>query len=175
MPYKPKFCCQCGEKIERTEWNLFTSRRFCELCATDYGFQDKIPLFIAAAGVLFGLFGLGSYLRAPEKTLSVAPNQFVAQPAAGKTEILRANQSAQISSNTSVQTLAPEKTETARTKQNLKTEKTDAPAEEAVYFCGAMTKKGAPCSRKVKNGGRCWQHEGEAAMLPQTKLLVRNN
>jgi hypothetical protein len=45
-------------------------------------------------------------------------------------------------------------------------------AKEPVYWCGAQTKKGTPCSRKVKGGGRCWQHEGQAAMLPPEKLLI---
>ncbi|AZZ58011.1 hypothetical protein [Riemerella anatipestifer] len=25
-------------------------------------------------------------------------------------------------------------------------------------YCGALTKKGGSCSRKVSGGGRCWQH-----------------
>ncbi|WP_208810027.1 DUF3157 family protein [Riemerella anatipestifer] len=25
-------------------------------------------------------------------------------------------------------------------------------------YCGAPTKKGGPCSRRVSGGGRCWQH-----------------
>ena len=32
--------------------------------------------------------------------------------------------------------------------------------EEKVYTCGARTKKGKPCSRRVKEPGRCWQHKG---------------
>lgn len=31
----------------------------------------------------------------------------------------------------------------------------------ALYFCGAITKKGTPCSRRVKSPGRCWQHIGQ--------------
>jgi hypothetical protein len=179
MPYRPKFCCQCGEKIERVDWNPLTSRRFCELCATDFGFYDKIPIFVAAAGVLIGLFGIGTYFRAPEKNPNFQPAQLVgAAPVANQTEIIRANQTAPASSNRSVQTLEKTKTEIVPAKQNLKSEKSEraeAPAQEAVYFCGAMTKKGTPCSRKVKNGGRCWQHEGQTAMMPQEKLIVASN
>src|SRR6185369_586604 len=30
-----------------------------------------------------------------------------------------------------------------------------------VYLCGAPTKKGTPCKRRVKSpGARCWQHQG---------------
>jgi hypothetical protein len=47
-----------------------------------------------------------------------------------------------------------------------------AEAPEKVYFCGAPTKKGTMCSRRVKSGGRCWQHEGLTALLPQEKLII---
>ncbi|MBD0325234.1 MAG: hypothetical protein ICV68_02320 [Pyrinomonadaceae bacterium] len=30
--YKPIFCADCGERIERDKWRLWTSRRFCEIC-----------------------------------------------------------------------------------------------------------------------------------------------
>jgi hypothetical protein len=50
---------------------------------------------------------------------------------------------------------------------------TQPPAIEEVYLCGARTKKGKPCSRRVHGPVRCWQHKGEKAMLPQEKLLVK--
>lgn len=174
MPYKPKFCCQCGDKIERVDWRLWTSRRFCELCATDYGVYDKIPLILILTSVLFGLFGVGSYWRASEKTSNAPPNQFVGSaPNANKTETIRANQPPQVSSNAPVQPLAQTQTNNFAGRetnvpaaQNLKTKPVQTPAQEVVYFCGAPTKKGTPCSRRVKGGGRCWQHEGQAAMQP---------
>jgi hypothetical protein len=45
--------------------------------------------------------------------------------------------------------------------------------EEAVYICGARTKKGTPCSRRVHQPVRCWQHKGLPAMLPVEKLKVK--
>jgi len=41
-----------------------------------------------------------------------------------------------------------------------------------VYICGARTKKGTPCSRRVHGPVRCWQHKGLPAMLPVEKLRV---
>lgn len=48
---------------------------------------------------------------------------------------------------------------------NLKTEKssnvsTSKPVKTSSYssVCGARTKKGGYCQRKVSGGGRCWQH-----------------
>ena len=47
-----------------------------------------------------------------------------------------------------------------------------ATAEET-YICGARTKKGTPCSRRVRGPVRCWQHKGAQAMLPLEKLVVK--
>jgi hypothetical protein len=44
--------------------------------------------------------------------------------------------------------------------------------DEVVYICGARTKKGTPCQRRVRGPGRCWQHRGQPAILPPSKLIV---
>jgi len=44
---------------------------------------------------------------------------------------------------------------------------------EQTYQCGARTKKGTPCSRRVHGPVRCWQHKGAKAMLPQDKLIIK--
>ena len=46
-------------------------------------------------------------------------------------------------------------------------------AVEQTYQCGARTKKGTPCSRRVHGPVRCWQHKGAKAMLPLEKLLIK--
>jgi hypothetical protein len=46
--------------------------------------------------------------------------------------------------------------------------------DEKIYTCGARTKKGTPCSRRVHGPVRCWQHKGMPAMLPQEKLLIQD-
>jgi hypothetical protein len=46
------------------------------------------------------------------------------------------------------------------------------PADD-VYICGARTKKGTPCSRRVHGEVRCWQHKGMAAILPIDKLRIK--
>jgi hypothetical protein len=40
---------------------------------------------------------------------------------------------------------------------------------EAVYYCGALTKKGTPCTRRVKSPGRCWQHLGQPSAIDGRK------
>jgi hypothetical protein len=46
--------------------------------------------------------------------------------------------------------------------------------DEPVYICGARTKKGTPCSRRVHGPVRCWQHKGMPAMLPPEKLIIKD-
>ena len=46
-------------------------------------------------------------------------------------------------------------------------------AVDDVYSCGARTKKGTPCSRRVHGPVRCWQHKGKPAMLPVEKLQIK--
>lgn len=48
-----------------------------------------------------------------------------------------------------------------------------SPVPEQLYTCGARTKKGTPCSRRVHGPVRCWQHKGDKAMLPQEKLRIK--
>jgi len=49
-----------------------------------------------------------------------------------------------------------------------------ATPDEAVYICGARTKKGTPCRRRVHAAGeRCYQHKGMPAMVSLEKLTNR--
>jgi hypothetical protein len=49
------------------------------------------------------------------------------------------------------------------------------PADDIVYLCGARTRKGTPCRRRVHAPGeRCYQHKGMPAMVPLEKLVVKN-
>ena len=51
---------------------------------------------------------------------------------------------------------------------------TSAIIEDDTYQCGARTKKGTPCSRRVHGPVRCWQHKGMPAMLPIEKLRIKD-
>jgi hypothetical protein len=193
MFYKPTYCCHCGEKIDRAKWKITDSRRFCESCASEFTFKEWIPRAIVFIGIIGALFGFGALLRKTEKPLSVSapPSSAVSTNAA------RNQKSPQFLSNANVQNSgAPSMAENAaannaampqaqkqnpadpKSPENLRLQTADKsagkqkPATEAVYFCGAQTKKGTPCSRRVKGGGRCWQHAGQAAMLPPEKLLI---
>lgn len=132
--YRPNFCCECGEKIVRLRWRLWTSRKFCDLCCRqswkDYWLQRAVTV---ASLLLVGLlFGRGCRHEPPplviERPVQPTPQTPTTQP--------------------------------------------PVPSEQ-VSICGARTKKGKPCSRRVPAPVRCWQHKGMPAMLPQDKLVIK--
>jgi hypothetical protein len=184
MFYKPRYCCHCGEKIDRAKWGITDSRRFCESCASEFVLKEWIPRAVVFIGILGALFGFGTLLRKTEKPLSVttspatvaansAPNQKNRQllPNADVHNSVPPlnNAAAQAQRQNSSD---PKSLENLRLQTGAKSADKQNPASEAVYFCGAQTKKGTPCSRRVKGGGRCWQHAGQTAMLPPEKLLI---
>ena len=182
MFYKPNYCCNCGEKIERENWSFAASRRFCDVCQTDFVLNERLPQMFIVLMAFVGIFGIGSYWRSGDKPLTVSTKQFASTlPNQSKNP---SNQASQVSTNSGASQLAQtnnvqtNRQITAQT-QNLtskkppnQTENAPLTAEEPVYFCGAPTKKGTPCSRRVKGGGRCWQHKGQNAMLPPEKLIA---
>ena len=134
--YRPNFCCECGEKIVRLRWRVWTSRKFCDRCFRSSG--KNYWLQRAAATALLMLTGLliGRGCRQERPPIVIErPVQSATQPT------------------------APESNSPAPTEHN--------------YTCGARTKKGKPCSRRVNGPIRCWQHKGAPAMLPLEKLIIK--
>jgi hypothetical protein len=178
MFYKPNYCCNCGEKIERATASFTDSTRFCDVCQHDFIWHRSWPKIFAALMAVFGVFGIGSYWRSGgEKPLQVSTRQFSANPSNAVKN--PANNTPPAGSNSNV----PAAVQAGNIQTNAgpgtsikapagKAPSAPAPVEAAVYFCGAETKKGTPCSRRVKGGGRCWQHKGHAALLPPEKSLA---
>ena len=142
--YRPNFCSQCGEKIIRLRWRFWTSRRFCDGCIPQFHRERWLSSFLVIAILLFLGFISGRALK-PNPPPLVIPRSAPA-PASSK----------QI----------PPATSTSQTPSSQ--------GEERVYICGARTKKGTPCSRRVHGQVRCWQHKGMLAMLPPDKLIIKD-
>ena len=179
MFYKPKYCCNCGEKIERVDTSITDSGRFCDVCKHDFAVHRAVPKIFVALMAVFGIFGVGSYWRSGEKPLSLATRQFSANPSstgknpADNTSQISLNSNAQAASQTGNVPPNPPPALNLTTRPPTKqSASTPASKEETVYFCGAPTKKGTPCSRRVRGGGRCWQHTGQTALLPPEKLAA---
>ncbi len=173
MLYKPNYCCHCGEKVERIEWFPWTSGRFCETCDKEFKIRELIPALVVAFGIMLSVFGLGTYLKSEGGQMPVAVKRKTAD--APKPSVNPGNQKAVLpmSANVQPQPTAAVENQTKQVGQpKMPIIQTKSEAKEAVYFCGAQTKKGTPCSRRVKGGGRCYQHEGQPALLAPEKLLA---
>lgn len=152
--YRPNFCCECGHKIVRLRWLAWTSRRFCDKCSRAFAKSHWLrPTFSLVALMLFGVLVGRGCRRVP-------PPLIIERPPANSTATLSATSSNSTTTNGSAS--AGNTTATAP----------QPSAAEQVYMCGARTKKGTPCSRRVHGPVRCWQHKGARAMLPQEKLRI---
>jgi hypothetical protein len=140
--------------------------------------------------MLFGIFSIGSLFRTADKTDNFATPKYL-NNAPQKNDLpnrKRTDQSAEVPNNQTqqgnlnvtpdVQTQTNDQNavvgnqSTGQKKQAELLQSRQNEKKEPVYFCGAETKKGTPCSRRVKGGGRCWQHEGKVAMLPDKQLSI---
>jgi hypothetical protein len=155
--YKPNFCAECGAKVLRLRWQLWTSRKFCNDCARRLRRVRLFPVLFAT----LALFGVGYVLGR------------VRRPAPPPLIIERRSDSPLSDSEPGKPAL---RTTTGESGGNATggEDSSRVLVEEAVYICGARTKKGTPCSRRVHGPVRCWQHKGMPAMLPQEKLLVKD-
>ncbi|HJP94387.1 MAG TPA: hypothetical protein VJ875_20675 [Pyrinomonadaceae bacterium] len=137
--YRPNFCSECGEKIVRLRWRLWTSRRFCDKCSARFVSAQWLRRTLAVVALIATGLLIGRGWRQERPPLVIQRT---------------ASAPAQNSSGESSVPAAP------------------VVAEQS-YMCGARTKKGTPCSRRVHGPVRCWQHKGMPAMLPQDKLLIK--
>ncbi|HEY0765009.1 MAG TPA: hypothetical protein VGD61_21700 [Pyrinomonadaceae bacterium] len=133
--YRPNFCSECGERIVRLRWRVWTSRRFCDKCSPTFRRTHLLQRVSVAAGVLLLGILIGRGWRREPAPLVIQRTATVAQQGEPPTQ--------------------PPIT------------------AEQTYQCGARTKKGTPCSRRVHGPVRCWQHKGQKAMLPQDKLIIK--
>ncbi|MBV6497432.1 MAG: hypothetical protein DYH05_05890 [Acidobacteria bacterium ACB1] len=166
--FRPKFCVNCGEKIIRDEWNLWTSGRFCELCETEFRGRETARRVAAVLAVL-GIAAVGFAFVIPQRPLEtrlVAANASTGGPKA----LVSRTEPAKLPANQAKEQAIAQKTPESLAPSEQKPE---VVASEPTYMCGAETKKGTPCTRKVKGNVRCWQHKGMPAILNSAELRVR--
>ena len=154
--YRPNFCAECGAKVLRLRWHLWTSRRFCPDCARRLRRTRVLPAFFTSLALVAAGYVAG---RARRPTPSPLVIERRSDSPLSDSDLANPNPQ------------TPSRPSGANLKED---QNTPASVEEVVYLCGARTKKGTPCSRRVHGPVRCWQHKGSPAMLPQEKLLVKD-
>jgi hypothetical protein len=165
--YKPNFCSECGSRIERSRWHLWTSRRFCSDCAPRFR-SSQLLLPVVAGAMLFAI-GLvaGRTARPTPPPLIVERGEL---PLLSTPATKDKGQTTGAETEMSETATAP-KAEPGYGPDGSATERPTDP-NEVVSICGARTQKGTPCQRRVRGTGRCWQHKGMPAMIPLEKRVV---
>ncbi|MBI3949393.1 MAG: hypothetical protein HY314_02935 [Acidobacteria bacterium] len=158
--YKPRYCRECGQRIERERWRSWHSTGLCNRCAPRFhlNWLGRTSALIIL-GVVIG-FVLGSWdaarQYAPAAVLEIEPQAAVFLPGLGS----RQGQEKESPS-------AQSRSENTSPPNDLKSSPDQSPAKAVsrskskaaeVGICGAPTKSGKPCRRRVRGGGRCWQH-----------------
>ena len=154
--YRPNFCSQCGTKLLRLRWHLWTSRRFCNDCARQLRKKRFVPWLCATLALVSTGYCAGRFRRPPPPPLTIVRR--------ADSSLTSPEDPGRSNANTTTTEIGPGPKSASPS---------PATVEEDVYLCGARTKKGTPCSRRVHGAVRCWQHKGMPAMLPQEKLLVK--
>ena len=173
MLFRPSFCAHCGEKIERIDWGIFTSRRFCPVCESEFKGQDLIPRVIVGVGIGAGILGLGAYLRSDVHQATLV------RPMAQQLVNRSTNSGPERSASEREPSNGNYDRPASHVAQNVNATPRTSPgavrieSEGQLYHCGARTRKGTACSRKVKGNVRCFQHTGLPAMLPANELKVK--
>jgi hypothetical protein len=186
--YKPNFCAECGERVLRERWRAWTSRRFCPACEKHFRRGWLAPVVACCALVCAG-FTVGRLMRPAPPPLTIergtlplpalllakgkaqdASSDGAASGGAGPFGGAAANGRADGTQRDGAAR------ENDAQRRDLGAGALEAPTDpdEIICVCGARSKKGTPCQRRVRGTGRCWQHRGMRAMLPPEKLIVRD-
>ena len=166
--YKPNFCSECGARIERSRWRLWTSRQYCSDC--EPGHRNAQLRLLLVSGAIFFTLGLiiGRAARPAPPPLIVERGELPSVALHSDKGGARPTSGPESQANT----VSPANAEPAYGPDGTSTERPTDPAE-TISICGARTQKGTPCQRRVRGTGRCWQHKGLPAMLPPAKLVVQ--
>ena len=150
------FCVECGERLSRKGWRGRFGSSLCDHCAQRLGTFASFRSLVAIVLAIGAAFAVGRYMRPP-------PPPLIIQRAAN--------------SPLSDAPVDPKQTWRAFKEGNTSARAANfavSAADDVIYICGARTKKGTPCRRRVHAPGeRCFQHKGMTAMLPLEKLAIK--
>lgn len=142
------FCTTCGAALTRKGWRKWLRDPICSECSRRRGGSSRLRFLILVAVLIFAAFILGRSLRLspPPLTIQRAANSPLSDLPVNLNKIAT---SAAADSKAAIS------------------------VDDKIYICGARTKKGTPCKRRVHVAGdRCYQHQGKPAMVPLEKLVI---
>ena len=133
------FCSECGERIMVKRLGSLPSRAFCSRCSPRFR-TARLGMIVAVALSAAIGFAIGHYTTARE------PFYYIGTPIDQSSVRIKP---------------PPDDTSTHSSRSSeavTQPERLVISPSGAEAICGARTKSGKPCQRKVKGGGYCWQH-----------------
>lgn len=125
-----RFCSECGKRLEVKRRAVLPLRAFCARCSPRF----RAVRLVSAAILVFATVAFAVSRLSPERE----PFYLIGTPLQSSTNGGTTASSDSIEPNhSSAQTVA---------------------VDWVIGLCGAPTRSGRPCQRKVKGGGYCWQH-----------------
>ena len=164
--YRPNFCSECGAKILRLHWRVWTSRRFCDVCSRHLR-RERLTAPLIAAIALLGVGLIAGRAGRP------APPPLIIERHANSSLLSDQGENGNPQSEQTGEVNGNSANDSGPAGVNNSSDAQPGLTEEVVYICGARTKKGTPCSRRLHGPVRCWQHKGMRPMLPPDKLAVK--
>jgi len=148
--HRANFCAECGERLTFNGWRGWLRRSVCEHCARRLGGLTAYRSLVVILLIGLGAFAFGRYLRP-------APPPLIIERAANSPLFGAPNE------------------QPASPANRAQSNQLASVSNDEVYICGARTKKGAPCRRRVHAAGeRCFQHKGMPAMVALDKLVIKS-
>lgn len=132
-----RFCSECGAQLKVKRPAVLPLRAFCPGCSPRF---RTVRLVVAAALVLATIAFAASRFGPTRE-----PLYFIGTP-------IESNLTA------GTRTANDRPSNSSHSVESSQSSEQDVKAESPVAICGAPTRSGKPCQRKVKGGGYCWQH-----------------
>jgi hypothetical protein len=163
--YRPNFCAECGTRIIREHWRIWHSRKFCSECAKKL-LRARLLFPIAAS---LALLGIGQAVGRLTQWTRPAPHVIIerTQPSS-----IAHNMTSTASQPNAADAMAARSDTDTHGEPHNAASRGQTEGDEIVQICGARTRKGTPCARRVRGNVRCWQHKGLAAMIPLKKRML---
>jgi hypothetical protein len=133
------FCSECGERLKVKRSSTLLFRSFCSRCSPRFN-RARLMLMVAIALSAAIGFAIGRFTTARE------PFYYIGTPVESG------------SSRTAPSTGDNAAPSARKSEAVVQREQVALSPSAAEGTCGARTKSGRPCQRKVKGGGYCWQH-----------------
>jgi hypothetical protein len=127
------YCSRCGEQLKASRASSLPFRSFCARCATRF----RSARFLLAAALLLSAaigYGVGRHMTARQ------PYYLIGSP-------LDLNKNGE-----------PPSSDHNGVDSNDRRKQGGINGNKSEKACGAPTKSGRPCKRKVAGEGYCWQH-----------------